>query len=225
MAPVEQYLVADRNAEIALARSAGPAAVSDKAEILVLGAHGYETAVQGSNGFVCFQERSWAKRFRRSGVLEPEDPHAAMLERGCGELGTPGLSQAHPVGARGESPGTRCWPGRRRRWRPMRSARPLRGPWLTCCRRISTSHDPAPGVEAALVSPCHVLRARDRGLDVGRKRSWRSDLLDHERCGTDHDLLRVGTQMVRWEFRSLRPDPGCHDGESREPSPRLTDRL
>jgi len=63
MAPIDQYLKADRNAEIALARSAGPAAVSEKAEILVLGAHGYETAVQGSNGFVCYVERSWAKDF------------------------------------------------------------------------------------------------------------------------------------------------------------------
>jgi hypothetical protein len=63
MAPIDQYLVADRNAEIALARSAGPAAVSDRAEILVLGPHGYETAVKGSNGFVCFEQRSWANDF------------------------------------------------------------------------------------------------------------------------------------------------------------------
>jgi hypothetical protein len=63
MAPVAQYLPASQAAEIALARSAGPAAVSDKAEILVLGAHGYEAAVHGSNGFVCFVERSWANDF------------------------------------------------------------------------------------------------------------------------------------------------------------------
>ena len=72
MAPVEQYLVADRNAEIALARSAGPAAVSDKAEILVLGAHGYETAVRGSNGFVCFEERSWANDFDHPEFWNPK---------------------------------------------------------------------------------------------------------------------------------------------------------
>ncbi len=63
MAPVEEYLVASQAAEIVLARSAAPAAVSDKAKILVLGAHGYETAVQGSNGFVCFVGRSWAQDF------------------------------------------------------------------------------------------------------------------------------------------------------------------
>lgn len=44
MAPLDQYLMADRNAEIALARSAAPEAISSEAKILVLGRHGYETA-------------------------------------------------------------------------------------------------------------------------------------------------------------------------------------
>ena len=72
MAPIDQYLTADRNAEIALARSAAPPAISDKAEILVLGLHGYETAVQGSNGFVCFQERSWANDFDNAEFWNPK---------------------------------------------------------------------------------------------------------------------------------------------------------
>jgi hypothetical protein len=59
MAPLEQYLMADRNAEIALARSAAPESVSHDAEVLVLGRHGYETAAKGKNGFVCIVERSW----------------------------------------------------------------------------------------------------------------------------------------------------------------------
>jgi hypothetical protein len=59
MAPLDQYLMADRNAEIALARSAAPAAISEDATILVLGRHGYETAVEGKNGFVCVVERRW----------------------------------------------------------------------------------------------------------------------------------------------------------------------
>jgi hypothetical protein len=59
MAPFDQYLMADRNAEIALARSAAPESVSHDAEILVLGRHGYETVVKGKNGFVCVVERSW----------------------------------------------------------------------------------------------------------------------------------------------------------------------
>jgi hypothetical protein len=59
MAPLEQYLAPSPAAEIALARSAGPASISDKAEIRVLGAHGYETAVKGTNGFACYVARSW----------------------------------------------------------------------------------------------------------------------------------------------------------------------
>jgi ketosteroid isomerase-like protein len=58
MAPIEQYLM-DRDAEIALARSAAPAGVSRDAEVMVLGRHGYETAVKGKNGFVCLVDRSW----------------------------------------------------------------------------------------------------------------------------------------------------------------------
>ena len=59
MAPVEQYLMEDRSSEIALARSAAPESISRDAEVLVLGRHGYETAVQGKNGFVCVVQRSW----------------------------------------------------------------------------------------------------------------------------------------------------------------------
>jgi hypothetical protein len=59
MAPLEQYLMADRPAEIALARSAGPPSIAQDAEVMVLGPHGYEVAVQGKNGFVCIVERGW----------------------------------------------------------------------------------------------------------------------------------------------------------------------
>lgn len=41
MAPFDQYLMPDRNAEIALARSAAPESISRDAEVLVLGQHGY----------------------------------------------------------------------------------------------------------------------------------------------------------------------------------------
>jgi hypothetical protein len=60
MAPLDQYLISDEKAEIALARSAAPASISDKAEVMVLRPDGYETAAKGSNGFVCVVERSWA---------------------------------------------------------------------------------------------------------------------------------------------------------------------
>ena len=61
MAPLDQYLIPDEKAEIALARSAAPTSISDAAEVLVLRRDGYGTAVKGSNGFVCIVERSWAK--------------------------------------------------------------------------------------------------------------------------------------------------------------------
>jgi len=63
MAPVEQYRIASRSEEIALARSAAPASISSDAEVLVLGDHGYETAIKGKNGFVCLVERSWFATF------------------------------------------------------------------------------------------------------------------------------------------------------------------
>jgi hypothetical protein len=59
MAPVDQYLIADENTEIALARSAAPASISDGAEVMVLGRKGFTTAVKGTNGFLCVVERSW----------------------------------------------------------------------------------------------------------------------------------------------------------------------
>jgi len=59
MAPLDQYLISDQNSEIALARSAAPASISDDAEIMVLRPNGFKTAVKGTNGFLCLVERSW----------------------------------------------------------------------------------------------------------------------------------------------------------------------
>jgi hypothetical protein len=62
MAPIEQYLM-DRTAEIALARNAAPDAISRDATVLVLGRRGYETAVEGKNGWVCMVGRGWGTLF------------------------------------------------------------------------------------------------------------------------------------------------------------------
>jgi hypothetical protein len=59
MAPLDAYLIADQNSEIALARSAAPASISGGAEVMVLGRSGFTTAVKGTNGFVCLVERGW----------------------------------------------------------------------------------------------------------------------------------------------------------------------
>src|SRR5271168_974759 len=72
MAPLEQYLMPDRNEEIKLARSAAPDSISGEAEVLVLGKAGYETAVPGKNGFVCLVERSWTAGINDSNFWNPK---------------------------------------------------------------------------------------------------------------------------------------------------------
>src|SRR6185437_6582001 len=57
--PTAPYLMADRAAEIAPARTAAPPSISAKATVYVLGPHGYEKAIAGSNGWVCFNEHSF----------------------------------------------------------------------------------------------------------------------------------------------------------------------
>jgi hypothetical protein len=71
MAPVEQYLEKSPADEIALARSAAPPSISADADVLVLGTHGYEPAVKGTNGFVCFVERNWAAGFESAEFWNP----------------------------------------------------------------------------------------------------------------------------------------------------------
>jgi hypothetical protein len=72
MGSVDQYLMAGRNAEIALARSAAPDSLSRDAEVMVLGQHGYETAAKGKNGFVCVVERSWMLPFDNPEFWNPK---------------------------------------------------------------------------------------------------------------------------------------------------------
>ncbi len=60
MAPIDQYMMADRGAEIALARTAAPNSISRDADVMVLERHGYTTAVRGRNGFVCIVGRGWS---------------------------------------------------------------------------------------------------------------------------------------------------------------------
>jgi hypothetical protein len=72
MAPIERYLSADQKSEIALARSAAPNSIADNATIFTLGKAGYETAVKGTSGFVCFVERSWANDFDQPQFWNPK---------------------------------------------------------------------------------------------------------------------------------------------------------
>jgi hypothetical protein len=71
MAPSEQYMM-DRDAEVALARSAAPESISRDAEVLILGRKGYETVIKGKNGFVCMVARSWMSPFTSQEFWNPK---------------------------------------------------------------------------------------------------------------------------------------------------------
>ncbi len=60
------------DAEIALARSAAPPALSAEATVMVLTAHGYEVAAKGTNGFTCLVERGWQAPFDQSDFGSPK---------------------------------------------------------------------------------------------------------------------------------------------------------
>lgn len=83
MAPIGAYLM-DSTQEIALARSAAPNSISRDATILVLTRTGYETAVAGTNGFVCMVAwgfsgaPDWPERWNpKIRAAECENPQAA----------------------------------------------------------------------------------------------------------------------------------------------------
>ncbi len=69
MAPLSQYLMSPQ-AEIALARSAAPAAISKHATILVLGAHGYAVAAEGPERLHLHRRAGLDAAVRRSKLLE-----------------------------------------------------------------------------------------------------------------------------------------------------------
>jgi hypothetical protein len=73
MAPASDYMMADRGAEIALARSAAPPSVSGEAEVLVLGPHGYVSTGPGKNGFVCLVSRAWFSGFQDDEFWNPKE--------------------------------------------------------------------------------------------------------------------------------------------------------
>lgn len=57
--PLSEYLM-ERDAEIALARSAAPQHISSRATVKVLTPAGYQVASQGDNGFTCVVLRGWS---------------------------------------------------------------------------------------------------------------------------------------------------------------------
>jgi hypothetical protein len=90
MAPLDEYLIADRDAEVALARTAAPPAISNDATVLVLTRQGYKTAVEGKSGFVCFVDRSWSGPFDDAEYWNPK-------KRGPTCMNAPAARSALPV--------------------------------------------------------------------------------------------------------------------------------
>ena len=84
--------------EIAMARSAAPASVSEKAEILVLGKAGYKTAAKGSNGFVCLVQRSWGTDFDSPEFWNPKVRSPMCLNALAGKLRAAALPGKDPLG-------------------------------------------------------------------------------------------------------------------------------
>lgn len=85
MAPIEPYLMASKEDEIAMARSAAPASIAAHATVMVLERHGYVTVVKGSNGFVCLVVRSWDNELdSESGVFWNPKFHAPFCLNDAG---------------------------------------------------------------------------------------------------------------------------------------------
>ena len=79
MDPIRVYLISNAASEIALARSAAPASISDGAEAMVLGQEGYTTAAKGKNGFLCIVERSWGAATDDPDFWNPKFAHPSAL--------------------------------------------------------------------------------------------------------------------------------------------------
>ncbi len=85
------YLIADRAAEVALARSAAPKNVTDSARVLVLTRTGFVEAARGTNGFTCLVLRSflggvddpryWSPKGRAPACFNPPASRTVLLEQ------------------------------------------------------------------------------------------------------------------------------------------------
>jgi hypothetical protein len=88
MLPLSEYLM-DRNAAIALARSAAPESISKDASVLVLAPKGWETAVKGTNGFVCMTGPSWTASIDFYDIWSPKQRGAICLNPAAVRLTCP----------------------------------------------------------------------------------------------------------------------------------------
>jgi hypothetical protein len=190
MAPLDQYLMKDRSSEIALARSAAPEFISRDAEVMVLGRHGYETAIKGTNAFVCLVQRSWA-----AGIDDPDFWNPKLRAPFC--LNAPGARSYLPrtikktdliLAGRHEEPHrTATVAGRNQRLQPILDV--LEGARaIAACpvRRFISVYD-----ERVILGRTEILKE-----DRGRGRDWKCCDLGRRGIGSDHS-----------EGRSPQPRP------------------
>ena len=105
MAPVDQYLMPDPNAEIALARSGAPASISDGAEVMVLGRAGIHDCREGHEWFSLYRGTVVGCGHRCPGVLESQNSFAHLLQSGGREDVCAHLSDEDQTGAGGKIEG------------------------------------------------------------------------------------------------------------------------
>jgi hypothetical protein len=107
MAPLGDYLM-NRQAEITLARSAAPAPISHDATVLVLTRQGWETAAQGTNGFVCMVERGWAVSIDFTEMWNPEMRGADCLNAAAARTIVPVVRKLTAMALAGDSDAQRA---------------------------------------------------------------------------------------------------------------------
>src|SRR5580698_8837535 len=105
MAPLEQYLIADRDVEVALARTAAPPAISNDATVLVLTRQGYQTAVEGKSGFVCFVDRSWSGPFDDPEYWNPKKHGPTCMNAPAVRSALPVITRLTELALAGQSKG------------------------------------------------------------------------------------------------------------------------
>jgi hypothetical protein len=105
---LQEYMM-PRDAEIALAKSAAPANISDLATVKVLTSSGFEIARQGTNGFVCMVMRGWAAptftpTAFRGLVYDPTVRAPICFNPGAARAVMPYYELRHKLGMQGKTP-------------------------------------------------------------------------------------------------------------------------
>lgn len=115
------YLIADRAAEVALARSAAPSNVTSSARVLVLTRTGFVEAAHGTNGFTCLVLRSflggvddpgyWSPKVRAPACFNPPASRTVLQEQlKRAEWVMAGVSQKEIAARTGRAYATRQFP-------------------------------------------------------------------------------------------------------------------